>query len=64
MSKHVDDLVVGQHIAQANKWEEEIAHAKYNTNIQRMTLIHNIAHVSKELLEEARRLRQVHEEAK
>ena len=62
MSQNVDDSLFDQHIAQANNWEEEIAHAKYNTNIQRMALIHNIAHVSRELLEEAHRLQQVHED--
>ena len=62
MSENVDDALFGEHVAQANKWAEEIAHAKHNTNIQRMTLIHNIAHVSRELLEEARRLRQAHED--
>ena len=62
MSQTVDNAAFDQHIAQANSWEDEIAHAKHNTNIQRMALIHNIAHVSRELLEEAHRLRQVHEE--
>lgn len=61
MSKHIDDAVLGQHIAQANNWEGEIAHVKHNTHNQRLSLIHNIAHVSRELLEEARRLRKVHE---
>ncbi|NLZ94735.1 MAG: FUSC family protein [Bacteroidales bacterium] len=61
MSQNVDDSLFGEHVAQANKWGEEIAHAKYNTNIQRMALIHNIAHVSRELLEEAQKLRKVHE---
>ncbi len=62
MSKHIENDVLQDHIVQANNWGGEIAHAKYNTDNQRMSLIHNIAHVSRELLEEARRLRQVHEE--
>ena len=62
MSQDIDNALFEQHIAQANNWEDEIAHAKHNTNIQRMALIHNIAHVSRELLEEAHRLQQVHEE--
>ena len=62
MSQNIGDTLFDTHIAQANSWEDEIAHAKHNTNIQRMALIHNIAHVSRELLEEAHRLREVHEE--
>ena len=38
-----------QHITQANSWEDEIAHAKHNTNIQRMALF-TTSHVSRELL--------------
>ena len=61
MSHHVDDKLFGQHIAQTNEWESEIAHIKLDTNNQRIVLIHNIARVSRELLVEARRLLQVYE---
>ena len=62
MSHHVEEIPFDQHIAQANEWEREIAHVKSDTDNQRIALIHNIARVSRELLVEARGLRQVHEQ--
>lgn len=61
MSQHVDDVPFGEHIDQANEWEREIAHTKSDTENQRIALIHNIARVSRELLVEARGLRQMYE---
>ena len=60
MSQDVDDVAFSEHIAQANEWEEEIARIKSDTDNQRIALIHNIARVSRELLVEARELRQVY----
>ncbi|MDD2475809.1 MAG: FUSC family membrane protein, partial [Dysgonamonadaceae bacterium] len=62
MSHHVDDMLFGEHIGQANEWEREIARLKSDTDNQRIALIHNIIRVSRELLVEARGLRQVNED--
>ena len=61
MLQRVDDVPFREHIAQANEWEEEIAHIKTDTNNQRIILIHNIARVSRELLMEAHGLREMYE---
>ena len=61
MSQSVDDVGFGEHIAQANEWEREIARSKSNNDNQRIILIHNIARVSLELLVEGRGLRQGYE---
>ena len=60
MSQRVDDELFVEHMAQANEWEGEIARFKSDTNNQRIALILNIARVSRELLVEARGLRQVY----
>ncbi len=61
MSQRSDDVQFGEHMAQANEWEGEIARIKSDTDNQRIALIHNIARVSRELLVEARGLRKVYE---
>ncbi len=62
MSQQVNDLQFDEHLAQANEWEGEIARIKLDTDNQRYALIHNIARVSRELLVEARGLKEVYEE--
>jgi YccS/YhfK family integral membrane protein len=61
MSKQVDNLSFDKRMIQANEWEHEIARIKSDSNNQRIALIHNIARVSRELLVEARGLKQVYE---
>ena len=62
MSQQVNDLQFDEHLAQANEWEGEIARIKLETDNQRYALIHNIARVSREILVEARGLKEVYEE--
>jgi hypothetical protein len=61
MSQQMDDAAFDQQMTQANEWEGEIARIKLDADNQRYALIHNIARVSRELLVEARGLKEVYE---
>ena len=61
MSQQMDNATFDQHMIQANEWEVEIERIKLETDNQRYALIHNIARVSRELLVEARGLKEVYE---
>lgn len=60
MSQPIDEIPYDDHIRQTNEWEREIAKVKADTHNERITLIHNIARVSLELLVKARGLRQAY----
>jgi len=50
----VDDAQYDTYIGLANRWEESMAELKNDTENRRIGLIYNIAHVSRELLVEAK----------
>ena len=61
MSQQPNEIPYKEHHANANRWEREISQMKADTKNQRIILIHNIARVAREILNEAHKLRQVHE---
>jgi len=54
LTNTADEAQFATHLQLANRWEESMAEMKNDGENHRMVLIYNIAHVSRELLVEAK----------